>query len=72
LCYSPQLQIVSIPAFAVALETGYASNVVGWFNYIISSKRNAFKQNLNMAQLTRRKVLGLAKNSYGIFETAST
>jgi electron transfer flavoprotein alpha subunit len=60
---------------AVALEAGYASNVVG---LPISTtpflvKRNAFSNKaFNTTEIkTEVKVLGLAKNSYGIFEIPS-
>jgi electron transfer flavoprotein alpha subunit len=60
----------------VALEAGFASNVVGLPLSIspFQVKRNAFSNKaFNTTEInTEIKVLGLAKNSYGIFETAST
>lgn len=61
---------------AVALEAGYASNVVGLpvSTAPFQVKRNAFSNKaFNITEIaTDVKVLGLAKNSYGIFENAST
>lgn len=61
---------------AVALEAGYASNVVGLpvSTSPFQVKRNAFSNKaFNITEITTDvKVLGLAKNSYGIFESAST
>lgn len=61
---------------AVALEAGYASNVVGLpvSTSPFQVKRNAFSNKaFNITEIaTDVKVLGLAKNSYGIFENAST
>ena len=61
---------------AVALEAGYASNVVGLpvSTSPFQVKRNAFSNKaFNITEIaTDAKVLGLAKNSYGIFENAST
>jgi len=61
---------------AVALEAGYASNVVGLpvSTVPFQVKRNAFSNKaFNITEITTDvKVLGLAKNSYGIFENAST
>ncbi|WP_367756898.1 electron transfer flavoprotein subunit alpha/FixB family protein [Flavobacterium sp. WC2430] len=61
---------------AVALEAGYASNVVGLpvSTAPFQVKRNAFSNKaFNTTEITTDvKVLGLAKNSYGIFENAST
>ncbi|SEF43554.1 electron transfer flavoprotein alpha subunit apoprotein [Flavobacterium urumqiense] len=61
---------------AVALEAGYASNVVGLpvSTSPFQVKRNAFSNKaFNITEIdTDVKVLGLAKNSYGIVETAST
>ena len=61
---------------AVALEAGYASNVVGLpvSTTPFQVKRNAFSNKaFNITEIaTDVKVLGLAKNSYGIFENAST
>ncbi|WP_339657943.1 electron transfer flavoprotein subunit alpha/FixB family protein [Flavobacterium frigidarium] len=61
---------------AVALNAGYASNVV---ELPVSTtpfqvKRNAFSNKaFNITEITTDvKILGLAKNSYGIFENAST
>jgi len=61
---------------SVALEAGYASNVVGLpiSTAPFQVKRNAFSNKaFNITEITTDvKVLGLAKNSYGIFENAST
>jgi electron transfer flavoprotein alpha subunit len=61
---------------AVALEAGYASNVVGLplSTSPFQVKRTAFSNKaFNITEIaTDVKVLGLAKNSYGIFETSST
>ncbi|WKL45295.1 electron transfer flavoprotein subunit alpha/FixB family protein [Flavobacterium sp. ZE23DGlu08] len=61
---------------AVALEAGYASNVVGLpvSTSPFQVKRNAFSNKaFNITEITTDvKVLGLAKNSYGVFENAST
>jgi electron transfer flavoprotein alpha subunit len=61
---------------AVALEAGFASNVVGLPVSIspFQVKRNAFSNKaFNITEIaTEIKVLGLAKNSYGIFENPST
>ena len=61
---------------AIALEAGYASNVVGLpiSTTPFQVKRNAFSNKaFNITEIaTDVKVLGLAKNSYGIFENAST
>nr|WP_315165340.1 electron transfer flavoprotein subunit alpha/FixB family protein [uncultured Flavobacterium sp.] len=61
---------------AVALEAGYASNVVGLpvSTSPFQVKRNAFSNKaFNITEIaTEVKVLGLAKNSYGVFENAST
>ncbi|WP_413999455.1 electron transfer flavoprotein subunit alpha/FixB family protein [Flavobacterium sp. W1B] len=61
---------------AVALEAGYASNVVGLpvSTSPFQVKRNAFSNKaFNITEInTDIKVLGLAKNSYGVFESAST
>ena len=61
---------------AVALEAGYASNVVGLpvSTSPFQVKRNAFSNKaFNITEIdTDVKVLGLAKNSYGIVETTST
>ena len=61
---------------AVALNAGYASNVVGLplSTSPFQVKRTAFSNKaFNITEIdTEVKVLGLAKNSYGIFESAST
>jgi electron transfer flavoprotein alpha subunit len=61
---------------AVALEAGFASNVVGLpvSTSPFQVKRNAFSNKaFNITEIaTDVKVLGLAKNSYGVFENAST
>jgi electron transfer flavoprotein alpha subunit len=61
---------------AVALEAGYASNVVGLpvSTSPFQVKRTAFSNKaFNITEIaTDVKVLGLAKNSYGVFENAST
>lgn len=61
---------------SVALEAGYASNVVGLpiSTAPFQVKRNAFSNKaFNITEInTDVKVLGLAKNSYGIFETTSS
>jgi electron transfer flavoprotein alpha subunit len=61
---------------AVALEAGYASNVVGLpvSTAPFQVKRNAFSNKaFNITEInTDVKVLGLAKNSYGIVESASS
>ena len=61
---------------AVALDAGYASNVVGLpvSTSPFQVKRNAFSNKaFNITEIdTDVKVLGLAKNSYGIVETTST
>jgi electron transfer flavoprotein alpha subunit len=61
---------------AVALEAGFASNVVGLpvSTSPFQVKRNAFSNKaFNITEIsTDVKVLGLAKNSYGIFESASS
>lgn len=64
------------PLVAVALEAGYASNVVGLpvSTSPFQVKRNAFSNKaFNITEITTDvKVLGLAKNSYGVFENASS
>ncbi|TDD99206.1 electron transfer flavoprotein subunit alpha/FixB family protein [Flavobacterium cellulosilyticum] len=64
------------PLVAVSLEAGFASNVVGLptSNSPFQVRRNAFSNKaFNITEIeTDIKVLGLAKNSYGIFENAST
>ncbi|MEL1240828.1 electron transfer flavoprotein subunit alpha/FixB family protein [Flavobacterium flavipallidum] len=61
---------------AVNLEAGFASNVVGLpvSTSPFQVKRNAFSNKaFNITEInTDIKVIGLAKNSYGIFENAST
>lgn len=61
---------------AVNLEAGFASNVVGLpvSTAPFQVKRNAFSNKaFNITEInTDIKVIGLAKNSYGIFENAST
>jgi len=61
---------------AVALEAGYVSNVVGLpvSTSPFQVKRTAFSNKaFNVTEIaTDVKVLGLAKNSYGVFENAST
>ncbi|NGY38610.1 electron transfer flavoprotein subunit alpha/FixB family protein [Flavobacterium sp. XN-5] len=61
---------------AVALEAGFASNVVGLpvSTSPFQVKRNAFSNKaFNITEIsTDVKVLGLAKNSYGISENPST
>ena len=63
------------PLVAVSLEAGFASNVVGLplSTSPFQVKRNAFSNKaFNITEIsTEVKILGLAKNSYGIFETAS-
>ena len=64
------------PLVAVGLEAGFASNVVGLplSTSPFQVKRTAFSNKaFNITEIdTDVKVLGLAKNSYGIFETPST
>ncbi len=64
------------PLVAVTLEAGFASNVVGLPISIspFQVKRNAFSNKaFNITEIaTDVKVLSLAKNSYGIFENASS
>ncbi|MDR6966375.1 electron transfer flavoprotein alpha subunit [Flavobacterium arsenatis] len=64
------------PLVAVSLEAGYASNVVGLpvSTSPFQVKRNAFSNKaFNITEITTdAKVLGLAKNSYGVFESASS
>jgi electron transfer flavoprotein alpha subunit len=64
------------PLVAVSLEAGFASNVVGLpvNTSPFQVKRNAFSNKaFNITEIsTDVKILGLAKNSYGIFESAST
>ena len=60
------------PLVAVSLEAGFASNVVGlpMSTSPFQVKRNAFSNKaFNITEIsTEVKILGLAKNSYGIFE----
>ncbi|MEN2489275.1 electron transfer flavoprotein subunit alpha/FixB family protein [Flavobacterium sp. B11] len=62
------------PLVAVALNAGFASNVVGLpvSTSPFQVKRNAFSNKaFNITEIsTDVKVLGLAKNSYGLFESA--
>ncbi len=64
------------PLVAVGLEAGYASNVVGLplSTSPFQVKRNAFSNKaFNITEIsTDVKVLGLAKNSYGLAESNST
>jgi electron transfer flavoprotein alpha subunit len=64
------------PLAAVALEAGYASNVVGLpvSTSPFQVKRTAFSNKaFNITEIsTDVKVLSLAKNTYGIFENASS
>jgi len=64
------------PLVAVGLDAGYASNVVGLpvSTSPFQVKRNAFSNKaFNITEIsTDVKVLGLAKNSYGVFESASS
>lgn len=64
------------PLVAVSLEAGFASNVVGLplSTSPFQVRRNAFSSKaFNITEIsTDIKILGLAKNSYGIFENAST
>jgi len=64
------------PLVAVSLEAGFASNVVGLpvNTSPFQVRRNAFSAKaFNITEIvTDIKVLGLAKNSYGVFEKAST
>lgn len=64
------------PLVAVSLDAGYASNVVGLpvSTSPFQVKRNAFSNKaFNITEITTDvKVLGLAKNSYGVFESASS
>ncbi len=64
------------PLVAVALEAGFASNVVALpiSTSPFQVRRNAFSNKaFNITEInTDIKIIGLAKNSYGIFESAST
>ncbi|OYU82147.1 MAG: electron transfer flavoprotein subunit alpha [Flavobacterium sp. BFFFF1] len=68
--------IYMAPLVSVALKAGYASNVVGLpvSTSPFQVKRNAFSNKaFNITEIsTDVKVLGLAKNSYGIVESASS
>lgn len=63
------------PLIAVSLEAGFTSNVVGLpvSTSPFQVKRNAFSNKaFNITEIaTDIKILGLAKNSYGIFENPS-
>ncbi|CAA0146702.1 electron transfer flavoprotein subunit alpha/FixB family protein [Tenacibaculum maritimum] len=64
------------PMIAVALEAGYASNVVALPSSTapFTVKRKAFSNKAfnNTTILTDKKVIGLAKNSYGVHENSVT
>jgi electron transfer flavoprotein alpha subunit len=64
------------PIVAIGLDAGFASNVVGLplSTSPFQVKRNAFSNKaFTVTELNSDvKVLGLAKNSYGIFESASS
>lgn len=64
------------PLVAVALEAGFASNVVALpiSTSPFQVRRTAFSNKaFNITEInTDIKIIGLAKNSYGIFENAST
>lgn len=64
------------PLVAVGLNAGYASNVVALPESTspFTVKRNAFSNKaFNITEVTTDvKVLGIAKNSYGVFEAASS
>ncbi|ESU21620.1 electron transfer flavoprotein, alpha subunit [Flavobacterium cauense R2A-7] len=64
------------PLVAVGLNAGYASNVVALPESTspFTVKRNAFSNKaFNITEVTTDvKVLGIAKNSYGVFESASS
>src|SRR6478609_1573559 len=64
------------PLVAVAVEGGFASNVIGLpvSTSPFQVKRNAFSnKGFNVTEInTDVKVLAIAKNSYGVFESAST
>ncbi|HEU0137884.1 MAG TPA: electron transfer flavoprotein subunit alpha/FixB family protein [Flavobacterium sp.] len=68
--------LYAAPLVAVALKAGYASNVVGLPVNMspFQVKRNSFSNKaFNITELdTEVKVLSLAKNSYGLFESASS
>ena len=64
------------PLVAVSLEAGFASNVVGLpvSTSPFQVKRNAFSNKaFNITEIsTEVKILGLAKNSFGLVENASS
>jgi len=64
------------PLVAVSLEAGFTSNVVGLpvSTSPFQVRRNAFSNKaFNITEISSEvKVLGLAKNSYGVFENASS
>jgi len=64
------------PLVAVSLEAGFASNVVGLpvSTEPFQVRRNAFSSKaFNITEIsTEVKIIGLAKNSYGVFENNST
>ena len=64
------------PLVAISLEAGFASNVVGLpvNTSPFQVRRNAFSTKaFNITEITTDiKVIGLAKNSYGVFENASS
>lgn len=64
------------PLIAVSLNAGFASNVVGLpiSTSPFQVRRNAFSNKaFNITEIeTEIKILGLAKNSYGVFESTST
>lgn len=68
--------LYTAPLVAVALEAGYASNVVALPESLspFRVKRNAFSNKaFNITEInTDVKVLALAKNSYGLVESASS
>ncbi|MBF6607799.1 MAG: electron transfer flavoprotein subunit alpha/FixB family protein [Flavobacterium sp.] len=68
--------LYAAPLVAVNLNAGYASNVVGLpvSTSPFQVKRNAFSNKaFTITEIdTDIKVLGLAKNSYGVFESASS
>jgi len=63
------------PLVAVSLEAGFASNVVGLplSTSPFQVRRSAFSNKaFNITEISSEvKIIGLAKNSYGIFESAS-
>ena len=68
--------LYAAPLVAVALNAGYASNVVALpvSTSPFQVKRNAFSNKaFNVTEIeTEVKVIGLAKNSFGLVETASS